>query len=274
VTETLEDSSGNAGVSVAAYAAAAGLDARILAPKTTSPLKTQQIRMHGAELELVAGSRQATAEEALRQSAERFYASHNWHPFFLQGTKLLAYEVWEDLGFSAPDAVLVPAGAGSLVLGCSIGFTELLRAGCIDAVPRLLAVQPQNCSPLAAAFAAGDRAAAWDECTPTLAEGAAISKPVRDIEVLAAVRRSGGAIVAVPEPAIAPAVFELAAKGLYVEPTSALVVAALPELRRTGAIGFRDRVVAVLSGSGIRMAATLAEDANVPAVLSREADPR
>ena len=111
--------------------------------------------MHGAALELVPGPRQATADEAVRQSSERFYASHNWHPFFLQGTKLIAYEIWEDLGFRAPDAVLVPAGAGSLALGCSIGFNELLRAGAIEQLPRLLVVQPENCSPLARAFAAG-----------------------------------------------------------------------------------------------------------------------
>ena len=110
VAELLEDSSGNGGASVAAYAAAAGIHAKILAPDSTSEAKTLQSRMHGAELELIPGSRQATADEAVRQSSERFYASHNWHPFFLQGTKLIAYEIWEDLGFHAPDAVLLPAG--------------------------------------------------------------------------------------------------------------------------------------------------------------------
>lgn len=90
--------------------------------------------------------RQGTADEAVRQAGSIFYASHNWHPFFLQGTKLIAYEIWEDLGFRAPENVIVPAGAGSLVLGCWIGFSELLRAGQIDRLPRILAVQPENCS--------------------------------------------------------------------------------------------------------------------------------
>src|SRR3954447_9171444 len=111
VTEMLEDSSGNGGSSVAAYAAAAGITATILAPESTSPAKIQQSRAHGATVDLVPGTRQATADEALRRSAEVFYASHNWHPFFLQGTKLLAYEIWEDLGFAAPDAVVLPCGA-------------------------------------------------------------------------------------------------------------------------------------------------------------------
>ena len=76
-----------------------------------------------------------------------FYASHNWHPFFLQGTKTLAYELWEDLGFRAPDNVIVPCGAGSNVLGCGIGFAELLRAGQIARLPRIFAAQPANCAP-------------------------------------------------------------------------------------------------------------------------------
>jgi threonine synthase len=258
VAEILEDSSGNGGASVAAYAAAAGIVAKILAPDSTAAAKTLQIRMHGAQVELVPGSRQATADEALRQSRERCYASHSWHPFFLQGTKLLAYEIWEDLGFRAPDAVQLPAGAGSLVLGCSIGFDELRRSGGIDRVPRLLVAQPEHCSPLARAFAAGATVVTPGEWLPTIAEGTSIARPVRDREVLAAVRDSGGDIVAVPEHAIAPAVRSLAARGLYAEPTSAIVAAAVPELVRRGAIAGSDEVVGVLTGSGLKAAHVIA----------------
>ena len=84
-----------------------------------------------------------------------FYASHNWQPFFLQGTKTLAYELWEDLGFRAPDNVIIPTGAGSNVLGCDIGFGELLRRGAIARLPRLFAAQPANCAPIHASFIAG-----------------------------------------------------------------------------------------------------------------------
>ncbi|OEV19743.1 pyridoxal-5'-phosphate-dependent protein subunit beta, partial [Streptomyces nanshensis] len=86
--------------------------------------------------------------------------SHNWHPYFLEGTKTLAYEIWEDLGFRAPDAVVTVAGAGSTVLGCDLGFGELLAAGRIAALPRLLVAQPANCAPLHAAFHAGADAGA------------------------------------------------------------------------------------------------------------------
>jgi threonine synthase len=257
IREILEDSSGNAGASVAAYAAAAGMDAKILVPAGTSPAKTLEARLHGATVEVVPGTRQDTADEAVRQSSARFYASHNWHPFFLQGVKLLAYEVWEDLGFEAPDAVLVPAGSGSLVLGFWLGFTELLDAGSIARLPRLLAVQPRNCQPLAAAFATGAEDVVVAQWPPTIAEGTAIAEPVRAREVLRAVRASDGVITSVSEEQIADAVKALARRGLYVEPTSAQVVAALPGLVESGVVSAGARVVAVLSGSGLKSPAAL-----------------
>ncbi|MEU7905624.1 pyridoxal-phosphate dependent enzyme [Actinoplanes sp. NPDC049118] len=252
VAGMLEDSSGNGGSSVAAYAAAAGIRATILAPESTSPAKIQQSRVHGAEVELVPGPRQATADEAVRRSAATFYSSHNWHPFFLQGTKLIAYEIWEDLGFAAPDAVVLPAGAGSLVLGCHLGFGELLRSGAIRRRPRLLVAQPAHCGPLVAAFAAGADAVSPGRWSPTVAEGTAIAVPVRDREVLAAVRASGGDMAAVAEAEIAPATFELARRGLYAEPTSSIVLPAVREFLRRGTLRRGETAVAVLTGSALK----------------------
>ena len=146
--------SGNGGAAIAAYAAAGGIKAKILVPAYTQPGKTVQMRAYGAEVELIPGTRQDTADEAERQAERIFCASHNWQAFFLQGTRL-AYELWEDLGFRAPDNVLTPTGAGSNVLGCDIGFGELLRRGEIERLPRLFAVQPANCAPLCASFASG-----------------------------------------------------------------------------------------------------------------------
>ena len=259
VSEILEDSSGNGGASVAAYAAAAGMDAKILVPEGTAPGKIVQSRAHGARIELVPGNRQATSDEAIRQASTRFYASHNWHPFFLQGVKLLAYEIWEDLGFRAPDAVIVPAGSGSLVVGCTLGFGELVASGAIPRLPRILAVQPQNCSPLAAAYAAGSASAQEGDWRPTLAEGTSIAHPVRDREVLAAVKDSDGGFQTVAEESIPDAVLTLAAQGLYVEPTSSIVAAAVPGFVRLGLIGAGDTVVMVLTGSGLKAGHTIAD---------------
>jgi threonine synthase len=259
VRAVLEDSSGNGGAAVAAYAAAGGLAATIMAPDSTSPAKTVQARAHGATVALIPGSRQATADAAMRRSEAIFYASHNWHPFFLHGTKTLAYELWEDLGFRAPDNVITPCGAGSNVLGCEIGFSELLRAGEIDRMPRIFAAQPENCGPIAAAFLAGGAVPASLEIRPTIAEGTAIAQPIRLPEVLGALRETLGGAVMLTEAEIGQATRDLARIGVYVEPTAAQPVAALSRLLQAGAITREQTTVLVLTGSGLKATPRIAE---------------
>jgi threonine synthase len=259
ITHVLEDSSGNGGAAVAGYAAAGGMRATIMTPASTSPGKTVQMRAYGAEIRLIPGSRQDTADAAVREAESIFYASHNWHPFFLQGTKTLAYELWEDLGFRAPDNVITPCGAGSNVLGCAIGFSELLRAGEIAKMPRIFAVQPAHCGPIAAAFLAGTDAEVETPIQPTIAEGTAIAKPLRRREVIAALRGSGGGAVLVSEDSIASALFDLARTGVYVEPTSAQVVAGLANLLAEGRIVPDETTVLVMTGSGLKATSQIAE---------------
>jgi threonine synthase len=264
VRSVLEDSSGNGGAAVAAYAAAGGMTATILTPESTSPAKTVQARAYGATVELVPGNRQATAEEARRRGDDRsagapFYASHNWQPFFLQGTKTLAYELWEDLGFRAPDNVVMPCGAGSTVLGCEIGFSELLRAGAIETLPRLFAAQPANCSPIAAAFIDRAEDTVPFAATPTIAEGTAIAVPIRGPEVLGALRATRGGAVAVPEDEIRQATRALALAGIYVEPTSALAAAAFARLLSSGAVTPEQTTVVVLTGTGLKATPLIAD---------------
>src|SRR5262249_37220956 len=160
------------------------------------------------------------ADAALAMSREIFYASHNWHPLFVEGTKTLAYELWEQLGFRAPDNVVVPLGYGSNVLGCDRGFSELLRRGEIDRKPRLFGVQAASCAPYYAAFRSGVEHFVPVPAAPTIAEAIASSKPIRIREVLAPVRVSGGEIVAVAEDEIVRALAGLASQGFYVEPSS------------------------------------------------------
>jgi threonine synthase len=259
IDRILEDSSGNGGAAIAGYAAAAGIRAKILVPAYTQPAKTIQMRAYGAEVELVPGTRQNTAEEAMRQAKQIFYASHNWQAFFLQGTKTLAYELWEDLGFRAPDNVIIPTGAGSNVLGCDIGFGELLRHREIERLPKIFAVQPENCAPIHASFAAGGDQLVPVEAKPTIAEGASITHPVRLKQVLEAIRRSQGATVTVSEQEIIAAVRELASNGLYAEPTSAIAGAALSKLLAAGAIRPNETTVVVLTGSGLKATQRIGE---------------
>jgi len=255
VEAVLEDSSGNGGAAVSAYAAAGGIAATIFVPASTSPAKTVQSRAAGATIELIPGSRQDCADAALAKSAELFYASHNWQPFFLEGTKTLAYELWEDLGFKAPDNVIVPCGAGSNVLGCWLGFSELLRAGQIAKLPKIFAAQPANCGPIGRA-ALGLPAV---DAKPTIAEGTAIAQPIRLPECLTAMRESGGGAVLLEEAEIAEASLSLARTGIYVEPTCAQAAAAYSKLVAAGTIAARETTVVVLTGTGLKATPRYAE---------------
>jgi len=248
IPAVLEDSSGNGGAAVAAYGAAGGIAVKVLAPATTTGAKIQQARAYGAEIELVPGPREASAAEAIRQSQHIFYASHNWQAFFIEGVKTLAYELWEDLGFQAPDNIIFPVGGGSILLGLHFGFEELRRAGQIAKAPRLFAAQPLNCSPLEAAFSGQTRAV-----SPTIAEGASIAHPLRLQEMLAALKVTGGAALAISEEEIIAALRRLCAMGLYVEPTSALAAAALTRLGET--IAARETTVVILTATGLKASA-------------------
>jgi threonine synthase len=257
VTSVLEDSSGNAGASLSAYAAAAGMRCRILVPEAASYPKIAQIAACGADVVTIKGSRQDVADAALAMSRDIFYASHNWQPFFAEGTKTLAYELWEQLGFQAPNHVVVPVGYGANVLGCDRGFSELQRKGEIGRMPKLHGVQAANCAPYYASFRAGVEHFVPTRVSPTVAEGIASSKPTRMREVLAPVRASGGEIVAVSEDEIVRALGALAKKGLYVEPTSAAAAAGLSQLIARGAIGGGETTVLVLTGTGLKASETI-----------------
>lgn len=255
VTEIVEDSSGNGGASIAAYAAAADMRCRIFVPASTSEGKLVQLRAYGAEVVTVEGSREDTATAAQAAAERAFYASHNWHPLFVEGVKTVAFELWEDLGYRAPAAVILPSSFGSNLLGLHRGFSQLLRAGAIERLPRLFACQAANCAPLHALHTTGS---ADVEPKPTIAEGIAGRAPIRTDEMLRAVRLSGGDTVAVPEEEIAPALVAFArSSGLFVEPTTAVALAAARRLASSGRLP--DGPVAVLlTGNGLKATGKIA----------------
>jgi threonine synthase len=252
VDRVAEDSSGNGGAAVATYAAAAGLPCRIYVPAHTSPSKITQIAATGAEVVRIAGSRQAVADAAMADNSGYFYASHNWDPAFLDGIKTVGYEIWEQCGFKAPDVIVAPTGGGSNILGCYHAFSELRASGEIDQMPRLYGAQSEACQPVAKAFEAGAGVFVETESMPSIAEGIAVSKPIRSRELLAAVRKSKGGIYAVSEAAIAEAHERLSRTGLYVEPTTAAAPALLDQLLANGTIAKGENVVVILTGSGLK----------------------
>ncbi|HZO31027.1 MAG TPA: threonine synthase [Chloroflexota bacterium] len=252
VTEVVEDSSGNAGASLACYAARAGLDCEVYTPESTSPGKLAQITAHGAHLVRVPGSRDDTARAVQEAAKRRFYASHNWQPLFVEGMKTLGWELWEQLGFKAPDALVVAVGLGSSLLGSFYAFRGLVEAGEIDRLPRLYAAQAAATAPIHAAFQAGADDIAGVVPGRSVAEGVAAGRPIRRREILQALRASGGGTAVASEEEILAAQHDLAAEGLYVEPTAAVTLAAARSLLSSGQLRADETNVVMLGGSGLK----------------------
>ena len=258
VGRAVEDSSGNAGASMAAYFSAAGITCDLYIPASTSPAKTRQIRSHGARLVLIEGTRADVSRAAEAAADGAYYASHLWSPYFLAGTQTFAFEIWEQLGRRRPDTVVVPVGAGTLLLGAALGFRALRSAGLIDRLPRIFGVQGANCAPLHYALRAGaeDTDAVEFPLKDSMAEGIRIQHPPRDRQILAAVRETGGDIVTVSEAEIYAGWFGLAGRGLFVEPTAAVSAAAADRLLVDGTIAGGETTVVALTGTGLKGGAT------------------
>jgi threonine synthase len=248
VKKAVIDSSGNAAASVAAYCARAGIACEVYAPVNTPAGKLAQIRSSGARLRLINGTREETACAARKAAARTYYASHYWNPFFFQGTKTFAYEVCEQLGWRAPDAVVLPCGNGTLFLGAYLGFLDLRTAKVIGRMPRMIAVQAANCAPLRRAI----RGKGAIRIRPTLAEGIAIAEPVRAPWIINAVGETSGAILAVSEKEIKAALRDMARLGFFIEPTAAATIAGLKQY--LAGSQKNEVVVSVFSGHGLKTA--------------------
>ena len=253
VQTVMDDSSGNAGASLACYAARAGLSARIFVPMSAPEPKKAQIAVYGAELVEVPGPRAAATQAAeAAQDGDAIYASHAWHPACLLGFMTNAWEIWEQLNRRIPDWVVTPCGYGGLLLGAWRGYQRLYDCGVIDRLPRLVAVQAAPIAPIYEAFHEG-----WSEIRPrrsigpdTLADGIAVEQPVRSCSILSALRHSGGTAILVNNRELLAAREKLAEQGLFVEPTSATAAAALSKLRSRIEPG--ETVVVNLTGLGLK----------------------
>jgi threonine synthase len=219
----VEDSSGNAGASFAAYTSRAGVQARVFIPDAASGPKRAQIAAYGAEITRIMGPR-SNAAEAVNRAAEGglAYASHAYLPHNLPVYATAAYELVEQIG-EAPGSVIVPVGQGGLLLGIARGFRAILQAGLMDRLPRLVGVQARACAPLWAVATYGAAGLGFVGEEATVAEGIRVNYPVRGDTVLNTLAELGGFLVAVDEEEILPGREQLARRGFYVEPTSAVI---------------------------------------------------
>ena len=248
VGTAVEDSSGNAGASFAAYAARSGIDARIYVPESTSGPKINQIEAFGAEVIRIPGPR-SNAANAVINAAESgcIYASHAYLPYGIIGYATIAYELWEQLG-TLPGTILCPVGQGNLLLGIGKGFEAIRRADLTPNLPKLIGVQARACAPLCDLYGDGDVGTGEVSKVGTIAEGICINQPIRRDVLVEFIKENDGLFVAVDEKSIIHGFEQLARIGLYVEPTSAVVYAALQQV--VGKVP--EPIVLVLTGSGLK----------------------
>jgi threonine synthase len=250
-------SSGNAAASLAGVAAATGVACVTFVPAGTPPAKIAQLSVLGATVVVVSGTYDDAVALCWSACVEWgwYCRSTGVNPFTAEGKKTAALEVCEQLGWSVPDAVVVPVGDGNIISGLYRGFTDAVTAGWVSEVPRLIGVQAAGAPALTEAWRAG-------AVTPfpglgtelaTVADGIAVGDPQDAFRALSAVRATGGTMVAVTDDRILAAVHRVAAtSGVFPEPSSAAAVAALPDLLATGDLDPAERVVVLNTGTGLK----------------------
>jgi threonine synthase len=245
---------GNAGVAAAAYVARAGASVRVYAPATTPQPILAQIRVFGGELIALEGHIGDCGRAARAWAAETAAVDLSTlrEPYRIEGKKTLGIELAEAFGWKLPDAIFYPTGGGTGLIGMWKAFAELESAGWIEGpFPRMYSVQSTGCAPIVAAFEAGrDRATPWPD-PQTVASGLRVPGPLGDRLILAGLRESGGAAIAVTDEDLADTASVISAlEGIDVSPEGGSALAAARLAGQRGWIGPEDRVVVFNTGAG------------------------
>ncbi|HSO24015.1 MAG TPA: pyridoxal-phosphate dependent enzyme [Chondromyces sp.] len=255
-------STGNAATALAAVAAAVGRRAVVLVPAAAPPAKLVQMQSYGATVVPVDGSYDQ-AFELCRAACDRFgwyNRSTALNPFTIEGKKTAALEIAVALSLDGPDAVLVPTGDGVILAGLGKGFRDLQAAGLIDHRPRLIAVQPAGSSAIVQALLTGSTDAAPQPGAASIADSLTVEAPRNAIGCLAEIRSSHGGGVSVSDEAIRAAIPRLAGlTGVFAEPAAAAALAGLEAALAEGLVGAEERVVLLITGTGLKDIAAAAE---------------
>ena len=249
-------SAGNAASALAAYAAAAGLEAHIFMPQDVPQANFIECKAYGANVTLVDGLISDCGRiVAERREAEGWYdVSTLKEPYRIEGKKTMGYEVAEQLGWQLPDAIFYPTGGGVGMIGMWKAFEEMEALGWIGSKrPKMIAVQAEGCQPVVRAFKEGAARSQFWEGASTVASGLRVPKPLGDFLVLNAVRESGGTAVAVSDSDLIDAGIRLAAEeGMFAAPEGAACISAAERLLREGFISRQDKIVIYNTGSGLK----------------------
>lgn len=263
-------SSGNAGASVAAYAARGGMRCVVILPESTDMSKIIQTKSYGAQLIGVKGHFSDCFDLAKKLSEHFGWAnlvSTFLNPYTVEGNKTIAYELFSQLKGDVPDFIIVPIGTGPLLAGIQKGYQELFDLGLITKLPAMVGVQVSQCEPITRAFNSGTPVRAWEKPIASIAGG--ISDPLVGYEkdgdlTVSLVRKSRGTMISLDEGEVLEATRLIECNtGLYSEPTGAVSVGAVKKLYEDGFIKKGSLVVSLLTGNGYKFSKRSCPDVTV-----------
>lgn len=271
-------SSGNAAGSLSAYAAKAGIECIVAVPENTPASKLNQIVAFGAKVAKVRGV-YSNSFNLIRESCKKF----GWHnltsvsvanPYQSEGDKTVAYEIYEQLDRTVPDWIVVPIGAGPLLVGVWKGFQELKEVGLTRKLPRLVGVQAEGCSPIVRAFKSNEsQVTAWEN-PQTIAHSIAdplVGYPEDGTLTLRKIIESHGVAESVNDSEMLDACGLLArTQGIFAEPAAASSLAVVPKLKRLGIVHKNELVVSLITGTGLKSPEAFQSTRNLPII---DADP-
>jgi len=248
-----EDSSGNAGASIAAYAARARLKAKIYVPQNVLGPKFNQIKAYGMPVIKVAGSRNQVAQKAQQPEKGKSYVGHIFHPLFRDGIRSLAYEIAEQFDWKTPECIYLPVSAGTLLLGVISGLGHLANSGVINTMPTIVACQTKQVSPLYHLMKKLDYKP--PEKITSIADALVSTNPPLLDLMIKEIQETHGDVEMVDESEILKAFTELAHEGFFVEPSSAVAYAAYQKQIRNEKISRGDKTLVILTGHGLKVRA-------------------
>jgi threonine synthase len=247
-------SSGNAGASIAAFAASAGLPCYIFVPKAIPKPKLAQLKAYGAQVMLVDGPYDEAFDLCARESEKNGWFNRNTaiNPYLAEGKKTGALEICEQMNWQAPDLVFVPVGDGCIISGIWKGFKDLKALGFIDHFPQLIGVQAEGSALLVRAFKEG-KTEIIQKKVHTIADSISVGFPRDQVKALRAVHQSGGTFISVPDDDIVASIRFLAEKGgIFVEPAAAAAFAGMRKMLKNERINDTNRIVVLLTGNGLK----------------------
>src|SRR5579883_581789 len=249
-------SAGNAASAMAAYAAAAGLEAHIFMPRDVPQANFIECKAFGARVTRVDGliSDCAKIVNAGAKTEGWFDVTTLKEPYRIEGKKTMGYELAEQMGWELPDVIFYPTGGGVGIIGMWKAFHEMEALGWIGSRrPKMIAVQVEGCQPVVRAYERGEERSQFWENAHTVASGLRVPKPLGDFLILEAVRASGGTAIAVSDEELLDAGIDLATgEGMFVAPEGAACVAALHKLRASGFLRRDEKIVIYNTGSGLK----------------------